>query len=133
MKNDKGRLSKEDIERMVNEAERYNEEDDKQRERMASKNQLESYIFGAKQALDDAGDKLSENDKSSVRNKCDEALRWLDNNSLADKEEYDYKYKELQRQCGEVMKKMHGASTCRSQSQSRPNGTQGGPKIEEVD
>lgn len=133
IKNDKGRLSKEDIERMVNEAERYKEEDDKQRERMASKNQLEGYIFGVKQALDDAGDKLSENDKSSVRNKCDEALRWLDNNSLADKEEYEYKYKELQRQCGEVMKKMHGASTCGSQSQSRPNGTQGGPKIEEVD
>lgn len=133
IKNDKGRLSKEDIERMVNEAERYKEEDDKQRERIASKNQLEGYIFGVKQALDDAGDKLSENDKSSVRNKCDEALRWLDNNSLADKEEYEYKYKELQRQCGEVMKKMHGASTCGSQSQSRPNGTQGGPKIEEVD
>lgn len=133
IKNDKGRLSKEDIERMVNEAERYKEEDDKQRERVASKNQLEGYIFGVKQALDDAGDKLSENDKSSVRNKCDEALRWLDNNSLADKEEYEYKYKELQRQCGEVMKKMHGASTCGSQSQARSNRTQGGPKIEEVD
>ncbi|PIM96599.1 Heat shock protein 70 [Candidatus Hodgkinia cicadicola] len=133
IKNDKGRLSKEDIERMVNEAERYKEEDDKQRDRVASKNQLEGYIFGVKQALDDAGDELSENDKSSVRNKCDEALRWLDNNSLADKEEYEYKYKELQRQCGEVMKKMHGASTCRSQSQARPNRTQGGPKIEEVD
>lgn len=134
IKNDKGRLSKEDIERMVNEAERYKEEDDKQRERVASRNQLEGYIFCVKQALDDAGDKLSEDDKTSVRSKCDEALRWLDNNSLADKEEYEYKYKELQRQCGEVMKKMHGASSCGNQA--RPNGTsssQGGPKIEEVD
>lgn len=131
IKNDKGRLSKEDIERMVNEAERYKEEDDKQRERIASRNQLEGYIFGVKQTLDDAGDKLSESDKSSVRNKCDEALRWLENNSLADKEEYEYKYKELQRECGELMKKMHGASSCGSQA--RRNRTQGGPKIEEVD
>lgn len=131
IKNDKGRLSKEDIERMVNEAETYKEEDDKQRERIASRNQLEAYIFGVKQALHDAGDKLSESDKSSVRNKCDEALRWLENNSLADKEEYEYKYKELQRECGEMMKNMHGASSCGSQA--RPNRTQGGPTIEEVD
>lgn len=134
IKNDKGRLSKEDIERMVNEAEWYKEEDDKHRDRVTSRNRLEGYIFGVKQALDDAGDKLSENDKSSVRNKCDEALEWLDNNTLADKEELDYKYNELQRECGELMKKMHGASNC--ESRARPDGTsssQGGPTVEEVD
>lgn len=122
IKNDKGRLSKEDIERMVNEAERYKEEDDRQRERVAAKNQLESYIFNVKQALDDAGDKLSESDKSTARAQCDEALKWLDSNSLADKEEYEYKYKELQRSCGEVMKKLHGAG-----AGAGPGGNYAGP------
>lgn len=133
IKNDKGRLSKEEIERMVNEAERYKDEDDKQRERVAARNQLEGYIFGVKQAVDDAGSKLSEGDKDRVRSKCDEALRWLDNNTLADKEEYEYKYKELQHECGEYMKKMHGVGEdCGAQARTNSNSTSG-PTIEEVD
>lgn len=133
IKNDKSRLSKEEIERMVNEAERYKDEDDKQRERVTARNQLEGYIFGVKQAIQDAGSKLSEGDKDRVRTKCDEALRWLDNNTLADKEEYDYKYKELQRECGEYMKKMHGAGAdCGGQARTGTNNNSG-PTIEEVD
>ncbi|RZF37498.1 hypothetical protein LSTR_LSTR016231 [Laodelphax striatellus] len=58
IKNDKGRLSKADIDRMVNEAEQYKEEDEKQRQRVSARNQLENYIFSIKQALDEAGTKL---------------------------------------------------------------------------
>ncbi|CAH2217431.1 jg22857, partial [Pararge aegeria aegeria] len=62
IKNDKGRLSQAEIDRMLAEAERYKEEDGRQRERVTARNHLETYIFGVKQALDDAGDKLSESD-----------------------------------------------------------------------
>ncbi|CAG5043863.1 unnamed protein product [Parnassius apollo] len=75
---------------MLSEAERYKEEDEKQRQRVAARNQLETYVFSVKQALDDAGDKLSEADKSTARRECDDALKWLDNNNLADQEEYEH-------------------------------------------
>lgn len=139
IKNDKGRLSKEDIERMVNEAEQYKEEDNRQKERVAAKYLLESYIFNVKQALDEAGSKLSESEKSSAREKCDETLRWLDSNLLADKEEYEYKYKELQRVCGEVMKKLHGVGAgpggpaAGNFAGRQAGATPHGPTIEEMD
>lgn len=123
IKNDKGRLSKEEIDRMVSEAERYKAEDEKQRERVQSKNQLESYIFNVKQALDEAGSKLPEAEKNSCRQECDNALRWLDSNTLADKEEYDHRYQELQRLCAPVMSKLHRGA----------NGESGQPNVSEVD
>ncbi|XP_049881486.1 heat shock protein 68-like [Pectinophora gossypiella] len=126
IKNDKGRLSQAEIERMLSEAERYKEEDEKQRQRVAARNQLESYIFSVKQALDDAADKLSESDKDQARRECDEALKWLDNNTLAEQEEYEHKLKDLQRVCSPLMSKMHGAGNP-GQHQSS------GPKVEEVD
>ncbi|MCQ9140709.1 molecular chaperone DnaK, partial [Bacillus amyloliquefaciens] len=109
IKNDKGRLSQSEIDRMLSEAEKYKEEDEKQRQRVAARNQLESYIFSIRQALDDAGSKLSDGDKNSARSECDEALRWLDNNTLAEKEEYEHKLKEIQRVCSPIMSKLHGA------------------------
>nr|AXU24969.1 heat shock protein 70-3 [Tytthus chinensis] len=136
IKNDKGRLSKEEIDRMVNDAERYKAEDEMQRERVAARNQLEGYIFSVKQAIDEAGDKLSPQDKETARSKCDDALKWLDNNSLAEKEEYEHKLKELQRECVEFMKKIHQGgqqqpNTSCGQQSYRPNNS--GPTVEEVD
>lgn len=109
IKNDKGRLSQAEIDRMLSEAEKYRGEDEKQRQRVAVRNQLETYAFGVKQAIDDAGDKLSESDKSELRSRCEEAVKWLDNNTLADKEEYEHKLKELQQFCQPLMTKMHQA------------------------
>ncbi|XP_023936849.2 heat shock protein 68-like [Bicyclus anynana] len=129
IKNDKGRLSQAEIDRMLSEAEQYKEEDEKQRQRVVARNQLETYIFGVKQALDDAGEKLSDADKSSARSECDATLQWLDNNTLADKEEYEHKLTELQRRCSPVMSKLHGAG---AQSAGAP-APGGGPTVEEVD
>lgn len=120
IQNNKGRLSKEEIDKMVSEAEKYKEEDDRQREKVASRNQLESYTYSVKQALDEAGSKLSEGDKSRARRECEETLRWLDNNTLAEKDEYEHRLKEMQRVCSPIMSKLHGA----------PQGS--GPVIEEV-
>ncbi|XP_045456583.1 major heat shock 70 kDa protein Ba-like isoform X21 [Melitaea cinxia] len=130
IKNDKGRLSQAEIDRMLSEAERYKEEDEKQRQRVAARNQLESYVFSVRQALDDAGSKLSDEDKNTARNVCDEALQWLDNNTLAEKEEYEHKLSDLQRTCSPIMSKMHGAS-----AGAAPGGMayRSGPTVEEVD
>merc|ERR1719351_546246 len=88
--NDKGRLSKEDIERMVNNAEKFKAEDEVQKERIAAKNGLESYCFNMKATIDDekVKDKISEADKKAVNDKCDEAIKWLDGNQLGEKEEF---------------------------------------------
>nr|AID61521.1 heat shock protein 70 [Pieris rapae rapae] len=130
IKNDKGRLSQAEIDRMLAEAERYKEEDDKQRERVAARNQLETYVFSVRQALDDAGAKLPDQDKDSARSHCDEAIKWLDNNTLADKEEYEHKLKELQRVCSPIVSKLHGAGGAGGPA---PGGQSNGPTVEEVD
>lgn len=133
IKNDKGRLSQADIDRMLSEAEKYKEEDEKQRQRVASRNQFEAYIFSVKQALDDAGDKLSDSDKDQARKECDDALKWLDNNNLAEQEEYDHKLKDLQRVCSPIMSKMHGAGTGGAPGGGMPGQKTNGPTVEEVD
>ncbi|XP_060851364.1 heat shock protein 70 A1-like [Rhopalosiphum padi] len=134
IKNDKGRLSQAEIDRMLSEAERYKEEDERQKAKIAAKNQLESYVFGVKQALDEAGDKLTESEKNTGKQECDAVVQWLDNNQLADKEEYEYKLKEIQKSCSALMMKIHGAG----QPGGAPSGAQGfpgsrGPTVEEVD
>merc|ERR1719167_1373542 len=75
--NDKGRLSKEEIERMVNDAEKFKAEDDKQKERISAKNGLESYCFNMKSTLEDEKlkDKISDDDKKTILDKCDETIK----------------------------------------------------------
>nr|BAF95560.1 heat shock protein 70 [Plutella xylostella] len=108
IKNDRGRLSQAEIDRMLSDAEKYKDEDEKQRKRIAARNQLEAYIFSVKQAVEESGDKLSDDDKGTARRECEEALKWLDNNNLADQEEYEHRLKELQRVCSPIMTRMHG-------------------------
>merc|ERR1719441_31805 len=80
--NDKGRLSNEEIEKMVNDAERFKDEDDKQKDRIAAKNGLESYIFNLKSSLDnqEIKSKLSTEELSRAQTALDEALKWMDAN-----------------------------------------------------
>lgn len=107
--NDKGRLSKEDIERMVNEAEKYRNEDEKQRCNISAKNALESYCFNIKSTMEDdkIKDKISESDKNTVMEKCNEVIAWLDANQLAEKEEYEHKQKELENLCNPIITKLY--------------------------
>ncbi|KAH9515506.1 hypothetical protein Btru_011190 [Bulinus truncatus] len=135
IKNEKGRLSQADIDRMLAEAEKYKDEDKKQQERVSARNQLENYIFNVRQAVDAAGDKLSSSDKSEVLSACDSTLKWLDNNSLAEKEEYEDKLKELQKTSSSVMAKLHsqgqGQQGGPSSAGFAENQSHGGPTIEE--
>nr|QWV59540.1 heat shock protein 70-6 [Lasioderma serricorne] len=134
IKNDKGRLSQRDIERMLAEAEQYKEEDERQRQRVAAKNNLESYVFSVKQSVEEAGDKLSEEDKSRVKSECEQCIKWLDANQMAEKDEFEYKLKEIQNVCAPVMTKMHrGGGGSGGGSAPGGRGGQDGPTIEEVD
>ena len=82
--NDKGRLSKEEIEKMVKDAEKFKDEDDKQKDRISSKNALESYAFNMKSTVEDEKlkDKISDEDKNKVLDKCNEIIKWLDANQV---------------------------------------------------
>merc|ERR1712098_197710 len=109
--NDKGRLSKEDIERMVNDAEKFKAEDDKQKDRVNAKNSLESYCFNMKTTIeDDVKDKISEDDKKKISDKCDETIKWLDANQLGEVEEFNDKQKEVEAVCNPIITKMYQAS-----------------------
>jgi len=144
--NDKGRLSKEDIERMVREAEKFKAEDDSQRDRITAKNSLESYAFNMKQTVEDekVKEKLSEEDKTAILNKCKEVIDWLDSNQTAEKEEFEHQQKEVEKVCSPIITKLYqsaGAGGMPDMSgmggmpggAAPPSGGTGGPTIEEVD
>jgi heat shock protein 1/8 len=141
IKNDKGRLSQKDIDRMLSEAEQYKEEDEKQRQRVAARNQLEAYIFQLKQTVTEQGDKMNASDKETVTRECDSCLQWLDSNTLADKEEYEDKQKHLTSVCSPIMSKLYQSGgqgggmpgNCGQQAGGFGGQKQGGPTIEEVD
>merc|ERR1712141_920913 len=88
--NDKGRLSNEDIEKMVADAEKYKAADDKQKERISAKNGLESYCFNIKSTAEDEKfkDKISESDRKTILDKCNEIIKWLDQNQTAEIDEF---------------------------------------------
>ncbi|XP_016923486.3 heat shock 70 kDa protein cognate 4 [Drosophila suzukii] len=121
--NDKGRLSKEDIERMVNEAEKYRNEDEKQKETISAKNGLESYCFNMKATLDEDNlkTKISDSDRTVILDKCNETIKWLDANQLADKEEYEHRQKELEGVCNPIITKLYQSAG------GAPGGMPGGP------
>ncbi|XP_023163674.1 heat shock 70 kDa protein cognate 2 [Drosophila hydei] len=131
--NDKGRLSKAEIDRMLSEAEKYKDEDNRQRERVSSRNSLEGYIYGCKQAVDEApAGVLTDADKAKVRDKCNKESAWLDSNTLAEKEEYEHHLKECQNVCNPIMSKMHTGGQA-PKGKSASGSYNSGPTVEEVD
>jgi len=121
--NDKGRLSKEDIERMVNEAEKYAEEDEVAKGKIGAKNSFESYIFNVKNTLEDEKlkDKISGDDRSAIEKKTAELLAWLDANQLGEKEEYEDRQKELESVVKPIFTKLYGGA-----GGEMPEGFEGG-------
>ena len=107
--NDKGRLSKEDIDRLVKEAEKFKEEDMKVKERIEAKNQLEQYAYQVRQTLNEEKLKgqFSEEEKKSVETKVDEVLKWNNDNPAASKEEYDQKVKEIEGIFNPIMQRIY--------------------------
>ncbi|CAL4953009.1 unnamed protein product [Urochloa decumbens] len=103
---DDRRISQEEIDRMVREAEEFAEEDRKVRERVDARNKLETYVYQVKSAVDDTkmADKMDPDDKEKVEEAIREANDWLDGNAdTADKEDYEEKLKELEDVCSPVI------------------------------
>ncbi|XP_055873443.1 heat shock 70 kDa protein-like [Biomphalaria glabrata] len=96
IKDEISRLSKEEIERMLAEAELFKEEDEKNKKLAEIRNKLEHFTYDVKRAVGAAGDKLSELDQKSVLEACDNAILWLERNTLADIEEIQFELSELQ-------------------------------------
>jgi L1 cell adhesion molecule like protein len=101
-------LSKEEIERMATDAEKYKEEDEKQKDRIAAKNSLASYSFNMKSTFEDEKlkDKISEEDKKTISDKYEEVINWLDANNLAEKDEFEYKQEELEEMFNRIIPKL---------------------------
>jgi len=111
---EKGRLSDEEIERMVKEAEDYAEEDKKIKERIDARNGLESYLYNLKNTLEDdekgVADNISAEDKKELQDMIDETLDWMDENPEADKEDYDEKMKEVEQIANPIMRNVYAGA-----------------------
>jgi heat shock protein 1/8 len=144
--NDKGRLSKEEIERMLAEAEKYKAEDEAAAARVQAKNGLESFAFSLKQTLSDPAnkDKFQDDDHEKLSAKVDEVLSQLETMETASKEEFEELQKELEAISGPVMQRFYGAGAGGAPG-GMPGGAPGGmpggagaahdegPSVEEVD
>ena len=93
--NDKGRLSKEEIERMVQDAEKYKEEDQAYEKKVTAMNGLETSAYGMRNMIDGEECTFSEDIKTKIRGKVDETIQWIDNNRSAEVDEIEHKQKEL--------------------------------------
>ncbi|CAN0862568.1 Heat shock 70 kDa protein [Linum grandiflorum] len=140
--NDKGRLSKEEIERLVQEAERYKAEDEEVKKKVEAKNSLENYAYNMRNTIKDekfAG-KLDPADKEKIEKAIEETVQWIDGNQLAEVEEFEDKLKELEGLCNPIISKMYqgaagGGDVPMDGGADASSGGAGGPgpKIEEVD
>jgi heat shock protein 1/8 len=148
--NDKGRLSQEEIDRMVKEAEEFKEQDEENRGKIEAKNQLENYLYSMRNTTRDEKVQLPEDVKTQINQEVDDGLKWLDNNPLGDKNCYESKLKEIQDKLTPLLQSAAGSGAppegmpsgfdpsqfakADIPSSSQPSTSVGpGPKIEEVD
>ncbi len=127
--NDKGRLSEEQIDEMIQNAEKYKEDDNKARELVESRNDLENYLYQVKASANDPNfkDKISSEDASVIEENVKSTQEWLNNNSPTDKTEYDDKKSELQTVFMPIL------TRSQENKSETENDDDDGPKIEEVD
>merc|ERR550537_1661078 len=140
--NDKGRLSKEDIERMVQDAEKYKAEDEEHKKKIEAKNAVENYAYNMRNTMNDTnvGGKLDADDKKTIEDAVEAAITWLDVNQTAEVDEFEDKLKELEGVCNPIISKMYqnaggapGADMGGAPGAEDAGGASSGPKIEEVD
>jgi len=120
---DKGRLSEDEIERMVKEAEEFADEDKLIKETVDARNQLEGYCYSMKNTITDEdklGGKISDDDKTSIEEAIKVALDWLEEHTEAEKEDYQEKLKEVEKVCNPIITKLY-------QQHGGPSGAGGAP------
>jgi L1 cell adhesion molecule like protein len=145
IRNDKGRMTADEIERLVQEAERYKAEDEANRARVEAKNALENYAFQVRNSINDEkiASQITPEDKVKALDAVQQITSWLERNQHAEKDEYEDKQKELERIVLPIIQNISGGAT-------RMPGTGGGtantytganaspppdegPKIDEID
>jgi heat shock protein 1/8 len=145
--NDKGRLSKEEIERMVQEAEKYKAEDEEHKKKIEAKNGLENYAYNMKNTMNDdnVGGKIDADDKAKITAAVEECIQWLEGNQMGEVDEFEDKLKELEGLCNPIISKMYQGAGGGAPEGGMPDfgaggagaeaggGAAPGPKIEEVD
>ncbi|KAF2296037.1 hypothetical protein GH714_035791 [Hevea brasiliensis] len=139
--NDKGRLSKDEIEKLVQEAEKYKAEDEEHKKKVEAKNALENYAYNMRNTVRDEkiSSKLAPDDKKKIEDVIEQAIQWLDANQLAEADEFEDKMKELESICNPIIAKMYqggaGPDMGGGMDEDVPSagGSGAGPKIEEVD
>merc|ERR1711959_590987 len=110
--NEKGRLSQSEIDRMVQEAEKYRAEDDVAKQKIEAKNGLENYRFTMRNTLqeDKLKDKFEAGDKENIEKAVQDALDWLDKNQMAEKDEFEAKQKDVEGVVNPIMMKVYQAA-----------------------
>merc|ERR1712139_443252 len=141
--NEKGRLSDAEIQRMVDEAEKYKAEDEANKVKIEAKNGLENYCFNLRNSMEEPNlkDKFEADDKEKIEAAVKDALDWLDKNQMAEKEEFEAKQKELEAVVNPIMMKVYqaaggGEGGMPDMAGGMPGGGgggSGGPTVEEVD
>lgn len=107
--NEKGRLTKEQIDKMIADAERFRADDERARELVQTRNNLESYCYNMRAAMDDPGveQSVSADDRKIVNDKCNETLNWLNGNITATKEELEHRQKTTEDVCRPIVIRLH--------------------------
>ena len=112
--NDQNRLSPDDIEKMLKEAEEFAEEDKRVKETVEAKGKLESYAYQLKRQINDKdqlGKNISEEDKEAIEKVVDEKLEWLEGSSEATKEEFDSQRQEIEEVANPIITKLYQNSS----------------------
>lgn len=143
IKNDKGRLTQEEIDQMINDAEKYKAEDEENKLKIDAKNDLDNYIFMVENMMRDDGTKnMPPEAVETLKTSCVQGREWMQANESATKEEYESKKKEIEGVIGPIIASMQGASGDGGGEQGMPPPPPGppptdnaddGPKIEEID
>ena len=130
--NDKGRLSKDQIDEMLKAAEKFKDDDAKNRERIEAKNQLENFAYNLKSTISNKDVKMSDKEKETIESAINDALQWVEGNQTADTEEFKEKLKELEQVSTPIISAMYQSMGAGGTGMPVPEAN-GGPVVDEVD
>jgi L1 cell adhesion molecule like protein len=128
--NDKGRLSKDQIEKMLKEAEEFKKQDEEVKEKIEAKNELENFAYNLKSTVSNDKVKMDEDDKKQIMDSVEEALKWLEDNQNAEKDEFKDQLDKLQKLSNPIIQKMYQNQMPDSAAAPPPSSE---PIIEETD
>ena len=131
--NDQNRLSQSDIEKMVSDATKYEQDDKEIKERIEARNELENYIYSLRNSMDSVKGKMPEDDMVKINSLVTENMQWLDNNKECSKSEYEDRKKELESIVNPIMVKMYSSAAPETSNDKTNKSANNEPEVNEVD